>query len=84
MDVAVYAQADKIKDALYRQAYMPVRWVECIHALKAMGINLVVECGPGQVLSGLTKRIDPSLESASLKEFSGIASLKDLLKGESK
>ncbi len=84
VDVAVYAQADKIKDALYRQAYMPVRWVECIHALKAMGINLVVECGPGQVLSGLTKRIDPSLESASLKEFSGIASLKDLLKGESK
>lgn len=83
VDVAVYAQADKIKDALYRQAYMPVRWVECIQALKAMGIGLMVECGPGQVLSGLTKRIDAELESASLKDFAGISTLKDLLKGGS-
>ena len=80
VDVASYAQAEKIKDALFRQAYMPVRWVECIQAMKLMGVDLVVECGPGQVLSGLTKRIDASLESASLKEFAGIQSLKDLLK----
>jgi [acyl-carrier-protein] S-malonyltransferase len=84
VDVAVYAQSDKIKDALFRQAYMPVRWVECIQALKVMGIQLMVECGPGQVLSGLTKRIDASLESASLKDFAGIESLKDVLKGEFK
>lgn len=84
VDVAVYSQADKIKDALFRQAYMPVRWVECIQALKTMGIQLMVECGPGQVLSGLTKRIDASLESASIKDFAGIASLQDVLKGEFK
>jgi len=84
VDVAVYANSEKIKDALYRQAYMPVRWVECIKAIKAMGIELMVECGPGQVLSGLTKRIDASLESASLKDFAAIESLKDALKGEFK
>jgi [acyl-carrier-protein] S-malonyltransferase len=80
VDVASYSNSEKIKDALYRQAYMPVRWVECVQALKSLGVSLVVECGPGQVLSGLTKRIDPSLESASLKDPQGVQSLKDLLK----
>lgn len=80
VDVASYSNSEKIKDALYRQAYMPVRWVECVQALKSLGVSLVVECGPGQVLSGLTKRIDPSLESASLNDPQGVQSLKDLLK----
>ena len=83
VDVASYSLADKIKDALYRQAFMPVRWVECVQALKSLGVSLVVECGPGQVLSGLTKRIDASLESASLKDHTGLQSLKDLLKSSS-
>lgn len=47
-----------IKDALVRQAASPVRWVETVQKMKADGITRVVECGPGKVLAGLTKRID--------------------------
>jgi [acyl-carrier-protein] S-malonyltransferase len=50
-----------IRDALARQLYQPVRWVETIHALHARGASTVVECGPGKVLAGLIKRIDPTL-----------------------
>ena len=58
IDVALETDADKIRDALYRQAFGPVRWVECMQAIKARGMDLVVECGPGKVLAGLVKRID--------------------------
>ena len=61
VDVTLEIDADKIRDALYRQAFGPVRWVECVRALKVRGINLMVECGPGKVLAGLAKRIDPDL-----------------------
>ncbi|MDP3089010.1 MAG: ACP S-malonyltransferase [Methylotenera sp.] len=56
-DVASYDNAEKIKDALVRQLYSPVRWVETVQAIHAIGINQAAECGPGKVLAGLTKRI---------------------------
>jgi len=58
VDVAVVSDPAAIKDALVRQAASPVRWVETIQKMKADGITRVVECGPGKVLAGLTKRID--------------------------
>ena len=66
IDVAVEADADKLRDALYRQAFGPVRWVECVQALKARGVSHLLECGPGKVLAGLTKRIDPELTGLAL------------------
>ena len=52
----------KIKDALVRQAASPVRWVEIIRAMAGQGVTHVVECGPGKVLAGLVKRIDPKVQ----------------------
>jgi [acyl-carrier-protein] S-malonyltransferase len=78
IDVAVEVDADRMRDALYRQAFGPVRWVECVQAVKARGIDHIVECGPGKVLAGLAKRIDPALtglpllDMASLNEVSGV------------
>lgn len=56
-DVASYDDANQIKDALVRQLYNPVRWVETVQAVHAQGISKAAECGPGKVLTGLTKRI---------------------------
>lgn len=56
-DVAAYNDADKIRDALVRQLYSPVRWVETIRKMAADGIMAAAECGPGKVLAGLNKRI---------------------------
>jgi len=50
-----------IKDALVRQAASPVRWVETVNAIAASGITQLIECGPGKVLAGLTKRINGDL-----------------------
>jgi len=77
IDVTLEADADRIRDALYRQAFGPVRWVECVQAIKAKGITTVVECGPGKVLAGMVKRIDadmtglPVFDPASLAEVKG-------------
>lgn len=65
-DVASYQDAEKIKDALVRQLYSPVRWVETIHAIHALGITQAAECGPGKVLAGLTKRIVAELSCVAL------------------
>ena len=73
IDVALEADADKIRNALYRQAFGPVRWVECIQALKARGIETVVECGPGKVLAGLVKRIDGSMTGLALFDPTSLA-----------
>ena len=78
IDVAVESDAVHIRDALYRQAFGPVRWVETVHAIKARGIAHLVECGPGKVLAGMVKRIDPELtgtgvyDPASLAETHGV------------
>jgi len=77
IDVAVETNADRIRDALYRQAFGPVRWVECVKAIKAQGVTMVLECGPGKVLAGMVKRIDtdmtglPIFDPASLAEAKG-------------
>ncbi|MHB8472669.1 MAG: ACP S-malonyltransferase [Gammaproteobacteria bacterium] len=65
-DVATYTDAAAIRDALTRQLYQPVRWVETINALPARGVSTVLECGPGKVLTGLAKRIDPTLIALSI------------------
>lgn len=79
VDVAVREDVDAIRDALYRQAFGPVRWVECVQALKARGVSHVVECGPGKVLAGLTKRIDPELVGAALFDPTTLSEIRELL-----
>lgn len=79
IDVALEVDADKIRDALYRQAFGPVRWVECVQAIKARGVTTLVECGPGKVLAGMVKRIDPELLGAALFDPSSLADVKGLL-----
>jgi [acyl-carrier-protein] S-malonyltransferase len=77
VDVAVVNEPAWIKDALVRQAAGPVRWVESVQAMAAQGVTHVVECGPGKVLAGLTKRIDGNLVGASVFDP---ASLEETLK----
>jgi [acyl-carrier-protein] S-malonyltransferase len=70
---------DRIRAALYQQAFGPVRWVDCVHAIRERGISLVVECGPGKVLAGLTRRIAPDLAAAALYDPATLAEVKGLL-----
>lgn len=79
IDVAVESDPDRIRDALYRQAFGPVRWVECVQAIKQRGIATLVECGPGKVLTGMTKRIDGELNGAALYDPATLAEVKALL-----
>ena len=79
IDVAIESDADRIRDALYRQAFGPVRWVECVQRLKAMGLHTVLECGPGKVLTGMTKRIDAELTGAALYDPATLAEARALL-----
>jgi len=79
IDVAIEMDADRIVDALYRQAFGPVRWVECVQAIKARGVTTLVECGPGKVLAGLTKRIDPELTGLALYDPATLDVVKGLL-----
>jgi len=79
IDVATPTDADALRDALYRQAFGPVRWVETIQALKARGLTHVIECGPGKVLAGMVKRIDGDLVSATLLDPASLQEVKGLL-----
>ena len=79
IDVAVQTDADAIRDALYRQAFGPVRWVECVQELRAMGATTLVECGPGKVLTGMTKRIDPELAGVALFDPATLQETQELL-----
>ena len=79
IDVAIEAEAERIRDALYRQSFGPVRWVECIQAVRARGIRNIVECGPGKVLAGLCKRIDADLTGASMFDPASMTQVKELL-----
>jgi len=79
IDVAVETNAERIRDALYRQAYGPVRWVECVQALKASGVTNIVECGPGKVLAGMVKRIDAELTGLPLFDPASLADVKTAL-----
>jgi [acyl-carrier-protein] S-malonyltransferase len=76
IDVAVEQDADKIRDALYRQAFGPVRWVECVHAMAARGLSTLVECGPGKVLAGMTKRINPDMQGLAMLDPASLVEVK--------
>lgn len=79
IDVAVETDADRIRDALYRQAFGPVRWVECVQAIQARGISTLVECGPGKVLAGMAKRIEPTLTGLAMYDPATLADVKGAL-----
>ena len=78
VDVATESDPARIKDALYRQAFGAVRWVESVQAMQAAGMTAILECGPGKVLTGMVKRIAPDatsvcvLDPASLQEAQAI------------
>jgi [acyl-carrier-protein] S-malonyltransferase len=77
VDVAVEDQPARIKDALVRQAYSPVRWIETVQEIARRGASHVFECGPGKVLAGMTKRIEGSLVGGAIADA---ASLEEALK----
>ena len=66
VDALIHESVDAIRDALVRQLYLPVQWTRCVQAIAVHGTTLVLECGPGKVLSGLVKRIDNSLDARAL------------------
>lgn len=72
VDVAIENDPGRIKDALVRQAYNPVRWVETIQAMAALGVTTVAECGPGKVLAGLTKRCADGVAGVALADIASI------------
>ena len=79
VDVAVEVDVDRVRDALYRQAFGPVRWVECVQAIKARGITAIVECGPGKVLTGMVKRIDSEMTGMAVFDPTTLADAKSYL-----
>jgi [acyl-carrier-protein] S-malonyltransferase len=79
IDVRVEEQPDAIRDALYRQAFGPVRWVEVVQTLRQRGLSQVVECGPGKVLAGMVKRIDGELVTGTVFDPASLQSMKDML-----
>ncbi len=81
VDVASPSDPASIKDALVRQAWHPVRWVEVVRAMKAEGVTHVIECGPGKVLNGLTKRIDKDLVGLAITDEVSLAAALEAVKG---
>lgn len=79
IDVAVETDADRIRDALVRQAAGPVRWVESVLALKARGVEAVIECGPGRILSGMVRRISPELVTGVVYDPASLGDTRQLL-----
>lgn len=79
IEAKVETDAGRIRAALYEQAFGPVRWVECVRAIKARGVTVIVECGPGKVLAGLCRRIDAELSGAALYDPATLAEVKGFL-----
>ncbi len=79
IDVAVQTEPAAIRDALVRQAFGPVRWVEVTQALRARGLTHILECGPGKVLAGLVKRVDPATQSTTVMDPASLAAAKEML-----
>ncbi len=73
IDVAVETDPARIRDALYRQAFGPVRWVQTVQAIKARGLEHLVECGPGKVLAGMVKRIEPAMTALAVFDPASLA-----------
>ncbi|WP_076591695.1 ACP S-malonyltransferase [Herminiimonas arsenitoxidans] len=80
VDVAIVSDVNGIKDALVRQAANPVRWVESVQKMAAEGVTDVVECGPGKVLAGLTKRINGELTGHAIVDQASLDAVLELLK----
>lgn len=83
IDVAVTTDVAIIRDALYRQAFGPVRWVECVQAMKSRGVKNIVECGPGKVLAGMVKRIDAELNGFAMFDPASLADVQRVILGDS-
>ena len=79
VDVAVQTEPQALRDALVRQAFGPVRWVEVMQALRARGLNHVIECGPGKVLAGIARRIDGEVVAGTVHDPASLAETKGLL-----
>ncbi len=79
VDVKVETDPAAIRDALVRQAFGPVRWVEVVQALRERGLRHIVECGPGKVLAGMVKRIDGEAVTATIADPASLAEVKGLL-----
>ncbi len=79
IDVQDPKEPTAICDALYRQAFGPVRWVEVVQAMRARGMTHIVECGPGKVLAGIVKRVDPEAVSASVFDPASLNDAKGML-----
>ena len=79
IDVKIETGAPAIRDALYRQAFGPVRWVETVQAIRARGVTHLIECGPGKVLAGMVKRIDADAISGAVLDPATMADVKGLL-----
>ncbi|MGI2169405.1 ACP S-malonyltransferase [Shewanella sp. MF05960] len=75
VDVAMPTDADLIKEALVRQLYCPVRWSETVEFMATQGVTNLVECGPGKVLTGLTKRINKSISAQAVNDVASFAAL---------
>jgi [acyl-carrier-protein] S-malonyltransferase len=79
IDVKSESEPSAIRDALYRQAFGPVRWAETVRAIRARGVTHIFECGPGRVLAGLVKRIEPDVVSAAVSDPASLAEAASLL-----
>ena len=77
VDVAIEADPARIRDALVRQAYGPVRWVEVVQKLKSLGVTRLIEFGPGKVLAGLTSRIDKELKGSAVYDAASLQAVLD-------
>ena len=79
VDVNIEVEAGAIRDALYRQAFGPVRWAETVLAMRARGVTHIIECGPGRVLAGMVKRIDAEAVSGAVFDPASLADMKALI-----
>ena len=79
IEAKVETEPDRIRAALYEQAFGPVRWVDCVRAIQSRGVGVVLECGPGKVLQGLCKRIDAQLVAGAVYDPGTLGEAKALL-----
>lgn len=79
VDVAIESDVVRISDALYRQAFGAVRWVESVQAMHASGVQVIIECGPGKILSGMIKRINAELTSSAVFDLASLQDSKNIL-----
>lgn len=81
VDVAVCSEPAAIRDALVRQAFSPVRWIETVEALSGQGLSALYECGPGKVLAGMNKRIAKGLPGGAIHDADSLAQALITVKG---